>query len=351
MGKTTDSRRRHEKRKSHRKSVSPWKRVIVGVLSFFLVSILALGGVAYSELNKLNETIPRFELAKVRNDQDVWAVIASDSRADAPHTRVYMRADQAQSERADIIFLVRRNGKNTEVLAVPRDIDMPYRDRKTRFTLLLTRGESFFNSSMCAGMKVSASHMVIVTINGMIDLVNFLGGVEVDIPYPIKDRQSGLDLNAGRQTLDGEQAVALVRSRYPVIYKDGKWQSITLTEGADSRNTHAWQVGNAIIAKIKSIRDPFKLRDLAYLIAKETRIDKYTKVEDALPLFTGNFRFQYLDTVVTSEDALHRRITPEGWQQLKELGFYSNCRTYPESIGATKPLQDPEKETEEASKD
>lgn len=46
------------------------------------------------------------------------------------------------------------------------------------------------------------------------DMVNAVGGVEVCLPKPIDDTKALLHLAAGRQTLNGEQALGYVRARY-----------------------------------------------------------------------------------------------------------------------------------------
>lgn len=54
---------------------------------------------------------------------------------------------------------------------------------------------------------------VVVDFAGFIRMVDALGGVPMCIPEPVSDRYAGLDLEAGFQTLDGTQALALARAR------------------------------------------------------------------------------------------------------------------------------------------
>lgn len=59
---------------------------------------------------------------------------------------------------------------------------------------------------------------------GFADVVDAVGGVEVDVPEPVRDRAAGLEiLRPGRQTVDGLTALALVRSRHPEHLVDGVW--------------------------------------------------------------------------------------------------------------------------------
>jgi LCP family protein required for cell wall assembly len=67
---------------------------------------------------------------------------------------------------------------------------------------------------------IPIAHFVIVDFSGVIDLVNSVGGIKLDFPYPVRDNDngnnnSGLNIpQAGCQTLNGNMALALARSRY-----------------------------------------------------------------------------------------------------------------------------------------
>jgi LCP family protein required for cell wall assembly len=59
---------------------------------------------------------------------------------------------------------------------------------------------------------VSADHYVVIDFRGFIQLVDALGGIEVDLPYELED-DSGVIFPAGKQLLNGEQALQLARIR------------------------------------------------------------------------------------------------------------------------------------------
>lgn len=59
-------------------------------------------------------------------------------------------------------------------------------------------------------------HFAAVDFNGFKDMVNGLGGVSICVPRAIKDKDSHLDIPAGTQTLNGDQALAFVRTRHAV---------------------------------------------------------------------------------------------------------------------------------------
>ena len=55
-----------------------------------------------------------------------------------------------------------------------------------------------------------------VSFNGVIEMSNAIGGVPVCVAQPIHDRYTGLDLQQGTTTLQGDQALAFLRSRHGV---------------------------------------------------------------------------------------------------------------------------------------
>ncbi|NKZ02042.1 LCP family protein [Nocardiopsis alborubida] len=60
---------------------------------------------------------------------------------------------------------------------------------------------------------IHLDHMVMVDFAGFQDIVQSIGGVEMCVPEPIDDPKAHLTLDAGMQTLNGEQALGLARSR------------------------------------------------------------------------------------------------------------------------------------------
>ncbi|WP_329152554.1 LCP family protein [Streptomyces sp. NBC_01456] len=63
-------------------------------------------------------------------------------------------------------------------------------------------------------LGVPIDHFAEVNLAGFYHLADSLGGVPVCLKHPVKDRYSGADFPAGRQTLDGAQSLAFVRQRH-----------------------------------------------------------------------------------------------------------------------------------------
>lgn len=63
-------------------------------------------------------------------------------------------------------------------------------------------------------LGVPVDHFAELNLAGFYHLADALGGVPVCLKKPVKDRYSGADFPAGRQTLNGRQSLAFVRQRH-----------------------------------------------------------------------------------------------------------------------------------------
>lgn len=63
-------------------------------------------------------------------------------------------------------------------------------------------------------------HYAEIGFSGFANIVDAVGGVEINIPQDIKDSKSGADFKKGKQTLDGKQALEFVRTRYALAGSD-----------------------------------------------------------------------------------------------------------------------------------
>ncbi len=152
-------------------------------------------------------------------------VLGSDSRAG--DNAAYGR-DDGGSSRSDTAMVVHVHDGRTaaSVVSIPRDtlITRPEcTDRDGEPVPAAYR--AMFNTAYEVGGPACAvktveqmsgirmDHYVEVDFTGFRKLIDELGGVEVTTTRPIKDGSSHLDLPAGTHTLDGEQSLALVRTR------------------------------------------------------------------------------------------------------------------------------------------
>ncbi len=174
-------------------------------------------------------------------------LIGSDSRAgetasDAAHFGSVQAAAGQRSDTIKIVHVDPTQG-TAATLSIPRDTyvtlsglpsSSPY-SSANKINTAFAYGPDALVKTVENTFGIPISHYVVINFFGLQDAVNALGGISMDFPYPVRDRDcstgvcynnSGLDIpTAGCQTLTGAQALALSRSRYFEYYADGEWHS------------------------------------------------------------------------------------------------------------------------------
>ncbi|MEU8960950.1 MULTISPECIES: LCP family protein [unclassified Streptomyces] len=69
-------------------------------------------------------------------------------------------------------------------------------------------------------LGVPIDHFAEVNLAGFYHLADALDGVTVCLKHPVKDKYSGADFPAGKQTLNGQQSLAFVRQRHGLLGGD-----------------------------------------------------------------------------------------------------------------------------------
>src|SRR2546425_5614749 len=64
--------------------------------------------------------------------------------------------------------------------------------------------------------NLKIDHFAVVNFQGVRDLTNAVGGVDVNLCTAIKDKDSHLDLSAGPHRLNGDEGLEFVRTRHGV---------------------------------------------------------------------------------------------------------------------------------------
>lgn len=145
-------------------------------------------------------------------------VTGSDSRAGLSRdeqNQLTLGRDEDGSERTDTIFLMTIDGDDVALLAFPRDLWVQRCDGSVGRINVAVQigGASCLVTTVRELSGIPIAHHVRVTFGGFRDVVDAVGGVEVCLDDPIADRDAGIDLPAGCQRLDGQDALGYVRVR------------------------------------------------------------------------------------------------------------------------------------------
>jgi LCP family protein required for cell wall assembly len=130
---------------------------------------------------------------------------------------------------------------------------------------------------------IPISHWIVINFFGLMDAVNALGGINMDVPDPIRDygdcngngvleNCTGLDITkTGCQTLSGTEALELSRSRHYEYYVDGEWMSDLSSDiGRIERQN---LIIEATIDKAKSTYNPLRMVGFISSLTHDVTLD------------------------------------------------------------------------------
>ena len=151
-------------------------------------------------------------------------VMGSDTRKD----NAAEGSDTFGLPRSDttIVLHLAQGRKSAVAVSIPRDsvVDLPTCIRPDGTTIPARPhrmfNEAFNDGAACTyrtveqltGLRID--HYVVVDFKGFKSMVNALGGVTVCLPKRVDDKLALLHLDAGRQVVKGDQALAYVRERH-----------------------------------------------------------------------------------------------------------------------------------------
>ncbi len=194
--------------------------VILGVL---LAIILAFGGAVALYAGSLSGIL------SYKGDSEQLNGVLTKAKAGEPFYILVIGSDEWEDNgaRSDAMVLVRVDVKTPTItmVSVPRDTPYQIDDRTVKLNQVFSeQGEAACIQAVSQLTGVGISHFVKVGFDQLEEVVDTLGGVEVDVPYSFDyqvythDRPT-VHVDAGKNVLTGEQAVALARMRTAYSYQ------------------------------------------------------------------------------------------------------------------------------------
>lgn len=167
----------------------------------------------------------------------------------------------------DSLMVITFNPKtlSTTILSIPRDSYVPIAcfsgQRKNKITHAAWKGETCMMNTIENFLDIKIDYYVKINFTGVVQLVDTLGGVEIDVPYNLCEQNSKrqwgsntIYIEKGLQTLNGEQALAYARNRHPNPGKcSSKWTNYTSNDFI--RGEHQQEVVTALLNKFKDVKD------------------------------------------------------------------------------------------------
>lgn len=264
-----------------------WLKAVTGVMALVLVAGIAFAGFWFLRLQNNISKAPLNAGGESTESPGNDAtgrlqilILGSDTR-DGKNSQYGTADDSTGYGKSDVMMLmdISEDNKRVNVISFPRDllVDIPdCKDKKTGKDYPARTGV-MINEAMseagigCAvdtvnkltGMQVD--HFMMADFNAVKELSNAVGGVEVCISDAVYDPDSRLRLPAGTSTVQGEMALAFLRTRH------------AFADGGDLGRIKAQQgFLSALTRKIKddgTLSDPAKMLKIADVVTQNLTVD------------------------------------------------------------------------------
>lgn len=317
------------------------KRIALGALAAVLV--LALGGVgmAFAYINQIESNFSEDITPEVQE--------ALEKPADYDGGTFYMLlmgTDKSKERekgeyagdtfRSDSMIRTRVDPENKKVTMVSL-----HRDTETEIE---GYGMQKLNASYAFGGPAGAikavsqmagvpiSHYAEINFDGFKDVVDALGGIEVDVPMEIDDKRAGGHVDAGKQTLNGDQALILCRARHAYDeYGDGdryRAANQRLVLGAIAKKILSSDVAtmaSTIEALSQYVTTDFKIADILALANSLQGLDPskdiYSAMEPTISEYRNETWYEQLDVEAwnTMMNRVKQGLPPTETDQVDEL--------------------------------
>ncbi|MER5548838.1 LCP family protein [Streptomyces sp. NPDC001127] len=276
--------RRPVKKKSKAKKALAWT---AGGTAFV---VIAVGTAGYLYLKHLEGNVTTTDVGSAakngfsKNDAFNILIIGTDKRTGKGNEGYGDKGSVGHAD-TNILLHVSKDRTNATALSIPRDLitnvpDCPTKQPDGSEKVVPGTDNVRFNTSLgqdgrdpgCTMRTVQAvtgimpDHFMMVDFNAVKTLTSAVGGVDVCLAHAVDDKESHLKLSAGQHKIEGEQALAFVRTRH-------SWGN----QGDLDRIKVQQQFMGSLMRKMSSsdtLTNPSKLIDLAEAATKALTVDQ-----------------------------------------------------------------------------
>ncbi|MGP0223145.1 MULTISPECIES: LCP family protein [unclassified Paenarthrobacter] len=272
------------------KGLPLWLKIVTGVVSVALVAGVAFAAFWYIRLQS-NITKAPLSAGETRDTGDAVVndksdrlqilILGSDTR-DGKNAQYGSVEDSTGYGHSDVMMLldISADNKRVSVMSFPRDllVDVPECTDHTNNQSFPARSGVMINAAMaeagigCAvdtvnkltGLEID--HFMMADFNAVKELSMAVGGVDVCVSDPVFDPDSGLRLAKGNSQVEGEQALAFLRTRH------------AFGDGGDLGRIKGQQAFlSSLTRKLKSegtLGNPQRLLQIADVITQNLTVDE-----------------------------------------------------------------------------
>ncbi len=275
------------------------RRLLIGVNVFVALCLVATG-TTYAYLKWRFGQVEKVSLCEVlRNcgeDDPGQAMnvllVGSDSRAtiSAEEAEQFGNEQLVGGARSDTIIVLHVDPRTQRaaLMSIPRDLSVVISDGEnrppTRINSAFSKGPDVLIATIKDQLGIEIDHYAQVDFNTFRGIVDAIGGVSLYFPSPARDKKSGLNVtDTGCVKMDGNAALAYVRSRNYEYIENGRWR---IDPTADlGRIERQQSFIRRVLGKASKVgRNPVKLNSIISSAVPNVKIDDAFSTKDILRL-------------------------------------------------------------------
>jgi len=223
-----------------------------------------------------------------RQGVDVMLLVGSDSRDDLDDLQGF---GEFAGTRADVVMVMIRTESETAVLSLPRDLLIEDRctGEQSRINVMLEGCGDEFNGPTLITLAVedligeTVDHFAMVDLAGFQEAVDAIGGYEICVDNPVRDRRANLELPAGCTHASGEQTLAWLRSRSTQELTENGWRVVVGVNDL-ARNERQREFMIDMMSRLSDFSSPQAVASTARSIAPFVTVDSQLTLTEAVDL-------------------------------------------------------------------
>ncbi len=241
--------------------------------------------------NIKSETKVLDKYSKIMKKQGTHKIKSTGKKVTEPFTILLLGVDSPEENIEDAVALgdsimvvtFNPHTLNATLFSIPRDTYVPitcYGNAMSKITHAASGGDSCMINTVEKFIDIDIDYYAKINFRGLINLVDAMGGIDVDVPYSFCETdenrtfEHGVMVKKGWQHLNGREALGLSRNRkyYPTCgeeYNEGERSDFV-------RGQNQQIVMKAILAKAKTIRSVDDFYKILDIISKsmDTNLDR-----------------------------------------------------------------------------
>ncbi|MFJ6572068.1 LCP family protein [Streptomyces sp. NPDC091292] len=277
------------RRRSKKGKKSTGKKILLWTSGGLVLVLIAAGTSAYLYYQHLNNNITTTDVGSAGSggfskDEAINILLIGTDKRTGEGNEGYGDKGSVGHADTNILLHVSKDRTNATALSIPRDLitdipDCPTKQKDGSEKVIPGSSGVRFNVSLgqdgrdpgCAMRTVEAitgvkpDHFMMADFNAVKTLTTAVGGIEICLAKAVDDPDSHLKLSAGKHTIEGEQALAFVRTRHSFGNK-GDLDRIQVQQ----------QFLGSLMRKLKddsTLSSPSKMLDLAEAATDALEVD------------------------------------------------------------------------------